>query len=64
MSVHDLDRVALRALDPASVHGLSKTQRDTVAEAIIAAFQARHPCRAYGAPCESAVYLRVPAAQK
>lgn len=46
MEMDDLDRAVLRALDPASVDGLSKAQRDAVAEAIMGAWRRPHPCRA------------------
>lgn len=56
-------RVALRALDPAMVDGLSQTQRDVLADAIVAVWQGACPSLDDGLS-ESAVYLRVPTAQR
>lgn len=60
MSIDVLDRVALRAIDPSSVCRLSKSQRDALTEAIVAAWLRLNPFRAYGPACESAVYPIVP----
>lgn len=43
MSIDVLDRVALRALDPALVGGLSQSERDAVAEAIMIVWQRFYP---------------------
>jgi hypothetical protein len=66
MTIDDLhlDRQTLSVLDPASVDGLSKTQRDAVAEAIVAAWQPPDPGSIYDGLCESAVYIKMHAAHK
>lgn len=63
MSIEILDRVALRALDPALLGGLSQAQRDVLAEAIVAALQGA--CPLPDEPVrDSAVYLRAPTVQE